>query len=280
MCEDYIISGDNYIILADGCSSSEHSEMGARFLCYMAKEFMKRYGVSPLESGFAERMGIWVIHNAEMLIRQLGLKKTSLDATLIVAYEKHDAICIHMFGDGCVILEPIQGAIKHEIFDVEYKAGPRSMPFYLRYYIDQEGHSLYHSAKVVKTLYKTALYDPGLYEIHEPSQRIPEEIAYDEINSFMLPINEYKSISITSDGLSTFLRPVADETGNKIMKVEAIVPSMFTFKSASGVFLQRQINIYKRKLKKDGLLFDHFDDLSIGTFHMEETPNAKESETE
>ena len=275
MCEDYIISGDNYIILADGCSSSDHSEMGARFLCYMAKEFMKRYGVEPLESGFAERMGTWIIHNAEVLIRQLGLKKTSLDSTLIVAYEKDGIIFAHMFGDGCIVIEPIEDVFTHKIFSVDYKAGSKSMPFYLRYLIDRDGHKLYHDAKVTKTVFKSALY-----ENDKPCHKEPQEYAYDEPITFAFPVTEYKSISITSDGLSTFLKPAPDETGNKIMKVEEMVPFMFNFESSAGVFLQREMNICKRQLKKIGLEFDHFDDLSIGTFHMEETPNDKNSETE
>ena len=48
VCEDYIIAKDNYIILADGCSRSENSDMGARILCYMAQQFQINQGTSRL----------------------------------------------------------------------------------------------------------------------------------------------------------------------------------------------------------------------------------------
>jgi hypothetical protein len=116
MCEDYIISGDNYIFLADGCSASDHSEMGARFLCYMAKQFMEMYPTYPMEAGFPEKMGTWIIHNAEVLSRHLGLDKTSLDATLITAYVDDTYVYINMFGDGCLVLKTAYG--DYEIYYV------------------------------------------------------------------------------------------------------------------------------------------------------------------
>ena len=275
MCEDYIISGDNYIILADGCSSSDHSEMGARFLCYMTKQFMKLHRMDWNDPRFPDRMGAWIIHNAEMLARQLGLHKTCLDATLIVAYIKDEQVNIHMFGDGYVVVNRIWEPI-YEIYSVEYKAGSKSMPFYLRYKIDEEGLGLYHSTKVTKTLHKNAMFE----NLHV-NKEFPREYGYDHVQSWSINIEEgLKSVSICSDGLGTFLRPHPDETGNKIIEVESMIPSMFDFKNPSGVFLQRQMNICKRKLKKNDLNFEHFDDLSIGTFIMEEDPNAKDGQTD
>lgn len=273
ICEDYIISGDNYIILADGCSSSDHSEMGARFLCYMTREFMKTYVMESMVQGFTERMGSWIIHNAEVLIRQLGLKKTALDATLIASYVKDDWIHIHMFGDGCVILQTIYG--DYEIYSVDFKAGTKSMPYYLRYLIDREGHKIYHDLAVEKTITKTLISKHGEVFKNDPVQN-----AYDHVESWHLPIEIFKSVSICSDGIETFLLPKPDETGNKIMNVEDMIPSIFDFKSSTGVFLQRQINICKRIMKKNGLSFDHFDDLSIGTFLTEVSSDAKDSNPE
>ena len=44
ICEDYIISGYNpapYIILSDGCSSSKNTDVGARVLCHVAKQYLE-----------------------------------------------------------------------------------------------------------------------------------------------------------------------------------------------------------------------------------------------
>lgn len=274
ICEDYIISGNNYIILADGCSSSEHSEMGARFLCYMARMYMKIHGVEGLQdTNYSTKLGSWVIHNAEMLVRQLGLRRTCLDATLVIAYIKDEYVHVHMFGDGYLVLKTAWGDF--EIYCIDFKAGSKSMPYYLRYLVDEEGHHKYHEAKVTKTTSKIVIpkYSKDI-KFEE------KESAYDNIGSWHLPIACFKSISICSDGLGTFLKPKPDENGNKIMNVEDMISSMFDFKNSAGVFLQREINIYKRQLKKVDLKFEHFDDLSIGTFLMEEDPNDKDSKTE
>lgn len=262
MCEDYIIKGDKHIILADGCSSSDHSEMGARFLCYMAQQFLKKYGVYPKDRHFREEMPRWIIHNAENLANQLGLDRTCLDATLIISYVHNGDVHVHMYGDGCIVLQINEH--KYKLFEVDYKAGSRSMPYYLRYELDMRGRQSYHDAKVTKTLKKTCL------DVVELTNKLPDEMAYDRPCEFSFPVDEYKSISITSDGLSTFLKAEPDPDGNKIMNAIDMVPMMFDFKSSAGVFLQRQMNICKRTAKLADIPLEHFDDLSIGTYLIED----------
>ena len=44
ICEDYILSGTKpfpYIIISDGCSSSEGTDMGARLLCFLAQQYIR-----------------------------------------------------------------------------------------------------------------------------------------------------------------------------------------------------------------------------------------------
>ena len=101
VCEDYIITGDSpvkYNILSDGCSSSKDTEMGARILCHLAKQFLlyrkDDYRFPALDY---DEMGSWIIHNAELAARQLGLKKSCLDATLIIAYEYDGKYHIYMY---------------------------------------------------------------------------------------------------------------------------------------------------------------------------------------
>jgi hypothetical protein len=273
ICEDYILSGENYIVLADGCSGSDDSEIGARFLCHMTKQFIKVHGLKMMDTDFANKLGTWVIYNAENLARQLGLKKTALDATLIIGYLKYNMLNICMFGDGYVVVENLGLPIK--ILSIDYKAGTKSMPFYLRYLIDDKGHQMYHDMKVRKTLIETTVAANGTVKRKEV-----DETAYDQPNIYIMSANITKSISICSDGLGTFLKPQPDSDGNKIMRVEDVVPDIFDFKNPRGVFLQRQMNIYKRKLKKLGIQVDHFDDLSIGTFVWEDNHYDDENQTE
>jgi hypothetical protein len=272
ICEDYIVSGNNYIILADGCSSSENSEIGARLLCYMAKQFIKSHTLEPDELSFSEKMGSWIIYNADVLARHLGLKVTCLDATLIISYIQNGHINIHMFGDGFLVLTR-KNIEQYEVYSIEYKSGTKSMPYYLRYLLDQEGAKLYHDQKVIKTLRRMAVY-----ENRQKGYAIPEEIAYDHPEYYRFSLDDFESISICSDGLGSFLKATPDSDGNKIMKAEELVPDIFNFESTAGVFLQRRMNLLERRLRKTDSPLNHFDDLSIGTYLMEEVPNAQNSE--
>jgi hypothetical protein len=104
-CEDYIISGYTpvpHVILADGCSASAQTEMGARILVYLSRQFLK-YRKEFLDKIDYFDMGKWIIHNAENVARWLGLVNTCLDATLIVAYLRGKRIFVHMYGDGFII---------------------------------------------------------------------------------------------------------------------------------------------------------------------------------
>ncbi|MCK5606305.1 protein phosphatase 2C domain-containing protein [Candidatus Pacearchaeota archaeon] len=260
VCEDYILSGDNYIILADGCSSSKNSEMGARILCYMAQQFLKyRHLKLGDEDDFAHRMGLWVIHNAEMTARHLGIKRSCLDATLVVGIRSVDNIYVFMYGDGYIITQDKFGNIR--IRWVEYT---KNMPFYLRYMIDEDGLLSYHDEKITKT----RLID---YENTAHVDRI--EVAYDQIGIHAFSLDTYKSVSICSDGVGSFLDPDAEPNSNKIIEVRNLIPEMLGFKTTAGTFLQRRMNKFSKTMKRKGI--EHFDDLSMGTFLMEEQDDGQ-----
>ena len=134
VCEDYIISGmepEPYIILADGCSSSNDTEMGARILCHLAKQYL-RYRSDDLHNIDHKKMGRWIIHNAEMAARQMGLKVSCLDATLIVSFFIDGEVKIFMYGDGVVV---IKSGNDIEYFKIDFSS---NAPYYLSYLIDDQ----------------------------------------------------------------------------------------------------------------------------------------------
>lgn len=267
MCEDYIISGQGkYIILSDGCSASDNSEMGARFLCYFAKDYLKKH--APYFADYKEKLiyglGMSTISDAWFIARTLGLKKTCLDATLIVAYVAKEYLHIHMFGDGFIIVNNPDKSIS--TYQVEYKSqNGKSMPYYLRYDLDPEGLKSYHEQKVTKTIITQTLFPNGA----QSSAKV-EEVAYDQAFSSMMHLETFEAASICSDGLASFIKPVADPNGNKIQSTGIIARNIFNFQHTAGVFLQRRMNVVNRLCKKDGTFTDHFDDLSIGTFLVED----------
>ena len=141
-CEDYIVSGWNphqHVILSDGCSSSKQTEMGARILCHLAKQYIT-YRRQDYRYPFLDydEMGNWIIHNAGLTARQLGLKTSCLDATLIIAYVHDDRVHIYMYGDGVVVIQRNDGQIA--MMEIEYT---KNAPNYLSYRIDPERKDLY-----------------------------------------------------------------------------------------------------------------------------------------
>lgn len=256
VCEDYIIKGDDpipYIILSDGCSSSEGTEMGARILCHLAKQYLKYRPIFPI---VPDELGLWVIHNAELIARQLGLKLSCLDATLIVSYEVNNLIYVHMYGDGCVINKNEK---ETTIDYFEYKSpSNKSAPFYLSYQIDMNRRSSYYNMQNIKT--KITISSDGINQ-----STTENNYTIDLVPTYIFNALENSSIMITSDGLLSFCKKINGI--NKDIVLLDIVNSITDFKSFSGPYLQRRmIRQMKNYFSED---IHHYDDLSIGSYLKE-----------
>jgi Protein phosphatase 2C len=264
VCEDYILSGPDYVVLADGCSSSKNSEMGARILCYMAQQFLKFHTLElGDEQDFAHSMGLWVIHNAEMTARHMGLKKNCLDATLVVGIHAHDQVYVFMYGDGYILVEGIDGFIR-----LRWSEFSKNMPFYLRYMIDKGDLLLYHNSEITKTVFHY-FSDTSPIESHE--------VAYDHMSIHAFDVEFHKSISICSDGVASFMDPSVGPNRNKLIEVPTIAPEMLGFKTTAGSFLKRRMSKFTKSMQRKG--FEHFDDLSMGTFLIEVREDGQDGES-
>lgn len=249
ICEDYIISGVKpvpFIILSDGCSSSKNTEMGARILCYLAKQYLD-YRKNELNDLDYKKMGNWIIHNAEMSARQLGLDTTSLDATLIVSFLIDDMIKIYIYGDGCVVLQE-SSDIVIKTFEFSDNA-----PYYLSYLIDDYRFGLYRERNPHKKLISK-------YSI-TGEHNISDEYAYDEPVVIQVPAT-YNSILITSDGLESFI--TEDPANQRVLNAFEVIHGFLAFKNIKGEFLKRRLKRHMSDLQKLGI--GHYDDLSIGAY--------------
>ena len=248
ICEDYIISGVKpvpFIILSDGCSSSKNTEMGARILCYMAKQYIQ-YRKSELPHLDYRKMGNWVIHNAEMSARQLGLDITSLDATLIVSFILNDIIKIYIYGDGCVVLHNNMETV---IKTIDFSD---NAPYYLSYLVDDYRAGLYRERRPHRII-RSEYSNGEIYCNEDP---------YDEPVDIQLNINNYDSMLITSDGLQSFI--VEDPKIQRPAKPYEIIDGFLSFKNTKGEFLKRRMKRHMSDLQKFGI--GHYDDLSVGAY--------------
>ena len=96
--------------------------------------------------------------------------------------------------------------------------------------------------------------------------------AYDIPKYFVFDLNKFRTISIFSDGLASFLDPTGGSNSNKLIEIPKLLPDMLGFKITKGEFLKRRMNRYSKESKKKGI--EHYDDLSMGTFLREDNPDG------
>ena len=249
VCEDYIIEGFlpvPFIILADGCSSSRDTEMGARILCHLAKQYLYYRGCDLYNPDY-RKMGSWIIHNAELTVRHLGLRVECLDATLIVSYELDNTVYVHIYGDGAVVTKDDRGVI--QIDHVEFT---NNAPYYLSYLIDEFRDEIYHENKNRKSIHIT----------HQNGHVTSYTKAYDSKTVLKYHLDRYPTIFICSDGISSFIKK--DPSQRDILKPHEVLPDMMAFKNIKGEFLKRRLKRALKDLDSQGIT--HYDDLSIGAY--------------
>ena len=265
VCEDYVLSGAHqlqYIILSDGCSSSPNTEMGSRILCYLARQYIRyRFDEFPGSKPGSFRlnyqdMGSWIIHNAEMTARQLGLPRNCLDATLMISYidpfESDQTVNIFIYGDGFLVLIPKNEQYSLQIQEIEF--APDNMPFYLSYTVEPLRLQSYHDRKVSK-FFNATQHDPSKYYWED-------EYAYDWPTHLSFSMNDYKAVMMFSDGLKSFIKQ--DPTNREIIPIVDVIEGLVSFKNIKGKFIQRRVSKALKKLEKDNI--SHYDDLSIGAY--------------
>lgn len=261
VCEDYILSGMlpiPYIIISDGCSSSDNTEIGARILCHLAKQYINYRADYLVDDLNIEDMGNWIAHNAELISRQLGLPTRCLDATLIVAIANEFQIQIVFFGDGFVYsIGKDDSVIISNLDQIKYE---QNAPYYLSYRIDPFRANLYHQMRNnIKIVTK--------YEINGDIKSVENDeslFAYDMPIFLKFDRKKFSSIFISSDGLESFIVPHL-EGQIKIDPFSLMKDEFSQLKNTVGEFLKRRCKRAISNLEKEREII-HYDDFSIGAF--------------
>ncbi|MFW9871802.1 MAG: protein phosphatase 2C domain-containing protein [Candidatus Thorarchaeota archaeon] len=258
ICEDYIISGHKpipHVILSDGCSSSPNTDLGARILAHLAKQFIiSSHSTSKLFDH--DWLGDWVIENSKLIIDKMGLDYSCLDATLIVLFSIYDYVYVYMYGDGVVISFNSEKDVSFS--RVVYTD---SAPYYLTYRIDKERDILYDSYDMTMSVEKISINN----------QEISKELNHfkkDDIPNYKKPffdefkVSEHKGILIASDGIESFI----DKYGQPHNFGE-VLTQIVSFKNIKGEFIKRRMGSRKGLLNTfESRDITHYDDISIGGF--------------
>jgi len=246
VCEDYIISNEKpfpYVILSDGCSSSINTDMGARILTHLTKQYLKNeiYMLNILIK-YNNLMANWIIHESKSITETMGLDKSCLDATLLFLYAIDNSIYVYMYGDGYLITVDLQNKIS--FYEISYS---NNAPYYLSYRLDGKRNLLYKESNPIKTII---------------TNEVPLACDYNTTFIKELPMNKYKGVFIASDGLSSFINKDGERHD-----IEEILKEITSFKNINGEFIKRRMGSKKGVINTfQEMGITHYDDLSIGGF--------------
>ena len=212
-----------YLLIADGCSSSKFSDFGARLLVVTAKKLLQKQ-VNAEQFPNAKKMGIKIARKAKILLKRMALPDYALDATLIIAFVWKHYVCVYCYGDGAVVYRDKCGELKWNCIEYTHNA-----PYYLSYQNSKNKEINYrkNSGQAEKLLYS--------------NQGIKRE-TITEPSVFKFPISSLSSLSVMSDGLSSFV----DSKRCQIVAPESIVGELMDFKNTKQYFVKRRL---KRFLK-------------------------------
>ena len=244
-CEDYALAGDwngiPYLIVSDGCSSSEMTDVGSRILAHAAKA-----NLIPFFSLGYEAYGKAVIQDADNICRRLGLDTCVLDATLIVCFQSENGYKVYMYGDGCVMTCSTQGNC---IDIIEFASGA---PFYLSYWLDKQRLQGY-----------TNKFNDLMKWIDESGN--VTEFGFNAQIVIEIPEDGLESIVLGTDGLQSFY-PKPGVMGAP--KPLANFGELMAFKNKNGDFMHRRASRWIAALKKQGIY--HGDDIGMAALTITE----------
>ena len=240
VCQDYALAGRTedtaYAILADGCSGSPDTDIGARLLAKSAQHRL------PLYAG--------AIENAAACAGTLNLPPASLDATLLTLTAADGTFTARCFGDGVIALGRHDGTI--EAFVVSFAA---SYPRYLSYTLDADRLQRWHEQPAnEKTVTRWVL---GEMSHAEP------ETSQQQCELFTGDLSDCRFVAVLSDGVQSFTQSLTTDTSRTTQSVPVpdVLQLLLAFKGGQGQFVQRRVRAFQRECAARG--WTHADDVSL-----------------
>lgn len=256
-CDDYAIHGDNYIMIADGCSGSKQSELGARLNALAFRSLLKEFRESFDYEEFGNAMAIRV--NAYRIM--LGLESECTDATAVGAYiDENSKVNIFMYGDGVFFYK---FKTMDEVFFVtaSYKD---ETPYYLSYWWDGARRKMYEEYAARHLDFPVIVTES---ELLAGISQVTEQSYKAKISTQLASPNGLQFIGVASDGLSSFIKTHDNGTTEKV-SLSDIMRIIVDFSPINR-------NLVKRTLKKTRDLLSkerthNSDDISLAVMYFKD----------
>lgn len=256
VCQDYVRTGRTpdgraYVIVADGCSSSKDTDLGARLLVLATETFITTTKPSKTTHN-AVNFDI-IASIATKYANHMGLHPTCLDATLLVAIETETHIAVSRMGDGVVAARERTGAYQYS--NHEFASGA---PFYTNY--------LQHEDRL------QALYDlpnnhvfmtQGIVGVGETKDQIEMgDYATMLAQPVLYAKADFDLVVLMTDGALSFRK------GLEPVPVTDIVTQILDVKVPTGEFMLRRAKKFLGSYcTQQG--WDHYDDFGVGAVFID-----------
>ncbi len=244
-CQDYALSGHHpvpYAILADGCSSSADSDVGARLLALAARDFLSDHFSRTVQAPHYRRLGLYAALKAQAAARAIGVAQPALDATLLAVFTAGEQLFVYAYGDGFIVSRDPRGHWR--IVRIEFT---HNAPFYPAYLAVPSRLVEYHalSRGEEKRVTDSGAEYQGRFDCRAKSILV---FARQDIDL----------LAIASDGLDSFV----DRHNRSQRPAEDLATEFLTLKNRSPGFVKRRMSRALRTLGAHQVL--PADDLSIG----------------
>jgi hypothetical protein len=260
ICQDYAISQNvkdtSYVIIADGCSSSQDTDIGARFLAKAGESFIYQIQVGPEPLSSLERFHQQTAHFASLGTKVLKLDQSCLDATMLTIKANENGFVATCYGDGVVALVRKDG--KLELISVDFVEG---YPLYISYTLDALRMKRFENQK-------TNFKEVTRLKIPDIDHRVGVEHSKQTIEFHFGTSDEYLFAAVLSDGVHTFSEMAEDDPERVVRHVSMpeIVSLILAFKSTSGDFVHRRMQAFYKICA--ARRWQHHDDLSVGVVYL------------
>lgn len=266
ICQDYVANHNNgvksYIVLADGCSGSKDSDVGARILVKTHELYIPAMGVMDFDEFSKRSRGLYtqIIEEAQSNSKALELDPMALDATLMsIISNKSGEFMVTCYGDGVVAFGRRDGII--ETYSVSYKEG---YPNYVSYQLSPERKAKFDE--------KANNYKEVTLELID-EDKAPLKQKYRSsapFETYLGSKDKYLWVAVMSDGVQSFMEKVSDSTSitKESVPTHEVIRELFAFKSFTGSFVKRRMKRFLETCKERQ--WTHSDDLSVGVVYLGE----------
>lgn len=237
VCQDYGVATSDFVAVADGCSSSPHTDIGARILAHAALKSGDPYQVADIAT--KGRLA-------------LDLPPESLDATLLTARRLDFGVEARIFGDGLIV-----GVHRNGGYVCHQHTYSHNAPAYLSYLTDTSRLNAYMAAKGTMTI---RTWEPDCQDSREYTSVANPESVF----TYRFPSSQFSLVCLMTDGADSF--QVRSGTGFEPVPMCEVLAQVLDFKSISPGFVQRRLQKFFGKFCPVNQ-WTHTDDFTLGAIY-------------